>query len=73
MCWNYDDDELIFDIRVTRYFAELGPMKRNVVSVASRFYDPRRILSPVTIQFKVFFQKLCLAKVSWDEPFQANY
>ena len=53
---------------MTRDFVELEPTKRNVVSVASRFYDPLGIVSPVTIQFKVFFQKLCLAKVSWDEP-----
>ena len=43
-------------------------MMRNVVSIASRFYDPLKIVSPVTIQFKVFFQELCLAKVSRDEP-----
>ena len=44
--WNYDDDELIFDVRVTRDFVELEPMKRNVVSVALRFYDTFGIVSP---------------------------
>ena len=72
MCWNYDDDELIFDVKVTRGFVELEPTKRNVVSVESRFYDTLRIVSPVTIQFKVFFQILSLAKVLWDELYSSE-
>ena len=29
-------------------------------------------MSPVTIQLKVFLQKLCLAKVLWDEPYSSE-
>ena len=42
--------------------------KQQIVSVASRFYDPLGLISPVTIQFKMLFRDLCLSKVGWDEP-----
>ena len=36
--------------------------------MATRFYDPLGVVSPCTVQFKVLFQKLCEAKLDWDEP-----
>ena len=47
--------------------ADLEPKKRDVVSLASRIYDPIGILSPVTIQFKVLFQRICELKIGWDD------
>jgi len=47
---------------------ELQPTKRNVVSTVSRFYDTMGFLTPVVIRFKVLFQRLCRAKVDWDQP-----
>lgn len=46
---------------------KVEPTKRNVVSLATRIYDPFRIISPVTMQFKILAQKLCEAKLRWDE------
>ena len=43
------------------------PTKRSVVSISARFFDPLGIISPVTVLFKIFCQKLCEAKVGWDE------
>ena len=41
-------DALIFDLTEIANFArDLEPTKRNVVSVAAKFYDPFRFLSPV--------------------------
>ena len=40
--------------------------KRNVVSLIGKFYNPLGFLAPVTIKFKVFFQKLCRDKLEWD-------
>ena len=42
-------------------------MKRNVMSLAAKFFDPLSIVSPLTINFKVFFQRLCESKVDWDQ------
>lgn len=46
----------------------IEPTKRNVISVASRFYDPLGVLSPFTVRFKILFQELCMKEVGWDEP-----
>lgn len=47
---------------------EVQPTKRNVESTVSRFSDPRGFLTPVVIRFKVLFQRLCRAKIDWDQP-----
>ena len=69
VCWNFDEDHLIFDARCISGAADVShPTKRIVVSVATRFYDPLGILAPFIVQFKMLFQELCKAKISWDEP-----
>lgn len=66
--WNSSDDTLAFDLSELSSMAmELHPTKRNVVSLVGRFYDPLGYLSPVTIRFKTLFQRLCQARVDWDE------
>ena len=42
-----------------------SPTKRAIVSLVGKFYDP---LGPVVINFKIFLQKLCEAKLGWDQP-----
>ena len=67
--WNPMKDALIFDLNEIANFArDLEPTKRNVVSVAAKFYDPFGFLSPVVIEFKLFFQELCRMKIGWDDP-----
>ena len=41
-------------------------MKRNVISLVGRIYDPLGFLAPVTIRYKILFQKLCKSKIDWD-------
>lgn len=68
VCWNVTTDCLCFNFReVARIARDLKPTKRNVISIVGRFYDPLGFLSPVTIQFKVFMQRLCKLKLSWDK------
>ena len=33
------------------------PTKRNAVSLATRFFDPLGIISPITVRFKLLFQQ----------------
>ena len=61
--WNPMEDLLIFGLTEI----DLEPTKRNVVSVAAKFYDPFGFLSPVVIEFKLFFQELCRMKIGWDD------
>ena len=62
--WNPLKDVFIFDLtEIANYARDLQPTKRNVVSVAAKFYDPFGFLSPVIIEFKLFFQELCKTKI----------
>ena len=47
---------------------QIEPMKRHKVSVVGRIYNPLGYLSPVVVQFKIFFQELCESKIDWDQP-----
>ena len=38
------------------------------MSLVGKFYDPIGFLAPVTIRFKMLFQKLCRDKMEWDCP-----
>lgn len=65
--WRPSDDCFVFDVSAVVEFAStLEPTKRHVISTVSKFFDPLGFLTPVTIRFKVFFQKLCERKVDWD-------
>ena len=52
---------------VSKLAKEVHPTKRNVVSVAAGIYDPLGIISPTTVQLKMFAQKLCKAKIGLDD------
>ena len=47
---------------------DVEPIKRHVVAIVGKFYDPMGFLSPTVIQFKMFFQQLCQSKLAWDQP-----
>ena len=71
--WNPLKDVFMFDLtEIASYARDLQPTKRNVVSVAAKFYDPFGFLSPIIIEFKLFFQELCKTKVGWDDPLNGN-
>ena len=64
------NDSLAFELSELSTSADaLQPTKRNVVSQIGRFHDP---LAPFTIKFKVLFQKICQAKLSWDDAYPGN-
>ena len=66
--WDYTQDRLCFDVgEISHHMKKSEPTKRNVVGMATRFFDPLGIVAPVTIQFKMFFQQLCEAGVNWDD------
>ena len=56
--WNPLKDVFIFELtEIANYARDLQPTKRNVVSVAAKFYDPFGFLSPIIIEFKLLFQE----------------
>lgn len=71
--WDFLHDTFLFNIgEISCYMEHSEPTKRNVVSMAARFFDPLGVVSPVTILFKIFFQHLCKAGVTWDEPLMGD-
>ena len=67
--WNVDKDEFCFGIgEIAHTMEDLKPTKRNLVSIATRFFDPLGVVTPVTVLFKMFCQQLCEVKIGWDEP-----
>ena len=57
-----------FDVSsLAQVATESQPTKRNVVSLVGRFYNPLGFLSPITIRFKILFQRLCRNKLGWDD------
>ena len=64
--WLVDSDLFSFDMtEINQFLSTVQPTERNVVGMSARFYSPLGIMSPVTVQFKIFFQQLCKAKVNW--------
>ena len=74
MRWNPADDTLVFDIHhICKLATEMEPTKRKIVGIASRFYDPLRILSPITVRFKLMFQDLCVKELNWDDQLSGEH
>ena len=62
--WNPNNDCLVFDLSdLSDVAADLQPTKSNLVSLVGRIYDPLGFLAPITIKFKILFQKLCQSKL----------
>ena len=59
-------------VQLQRYVAtDVEPTKWNVATVGW-FYDPLGFISSIVIRFKVLFQKLCEAKMPWDQPLEGK-
>lgn len=66
--WDVVQDNLVFDIgQVADTMEPLEPTKRNLASVIAKFFDPLGVVCPVIIPFKMLYQQLRIAKVSWDD------
>ena len=66
--WNVSDDEFVYNF--DKFLTKCDGMKltkRNILSVASSFYDHLGCISPVTARTKVIFQLLCKNKLDWDD------
>ena len=67
--WDIERDEFVVNVEsILEEALKTEPTKRNIIRIVSKIYDPMGLISPVIIQFKIFFQELCQSKISWDEP-----
>ena len=49
------------------YLKCLPPTKRSVLKLSVKLFDPLGLLSPFVVNMKIWFQKLCVDKVNWDD------
>ena len=59
--------ELTWSTTLQQLMSQSEPIKEILSSLSSQIYDPLGIISPVSVQLKIFAQKLCEAKLDWDE------
>lgn len=65
--WN-KNDEFVFEFSpIVAEALKLPVTKRSILSIGARFYDPQGIISPITMVSKLYYQKVCLDKCSWDQ------
>ena len=65
--WNHDTDELSVDLtHIVKSSEDLPVTKRTVLKVTARVYDPLGWISPILIDMKLLFQKICQTKGDWD-------
>ena len=57
--WDFLQYAFTFNIEdISYYMEDSEPTRRNVVSMNTQFFDPLDVISPVIVQFKMFFQCL---------------
>lgn len=62
--WNANTNQFVISLDdVADLAGNLEPTKRNIVSLVGKFYDPLGVLAPVVVQFKMFLQTMCEAKL----------
>ena len=65
--WDYKNDEFIFEFsQIILEANKLAPTKRSVLKITGMFFDPLGLILPIMIQSKLMFQRVCVAKFSWD-------
>lgn len=61
--WNSSSDHFFYVVRLT----DAVLLKRTVLSQLARIFDPLGWLTPVSFFAKIFFRRLCLLNLEWDQ------
>ena len=65
--WDTEQDQLYFELsEVLSYLHKLPPTKRSFLKLSAKIFDPLGFLNPFTVQLKLIFQQLYVARVYWD-------
>ena len=72
--WNTASDTLEFNFsNLVSEAKSLPPTKRSLLKISAKIFDPLRLLSPFTIQWKVLFQLLCNENIEWDDELSGEH
>jgi hypothetical protein len=66
ICWSTLTDGFEFHIPQNQFLLHECETKRNMLSDASKIFDPMGLLSPYTIRSKMLFQQLWNRGLQWD-------
>ena len=66
LIWNKSTDKLIYDINDIRNKFVDNPTKREALHAIASIFDPLGLINPVVVKFKVFSQKICVAKIDFQ-------
>nr|XP_047139172.1 uncharacterized protein LOC124815072 [Hydra vulgaris] len=65
--WDKDSDEFTYSFNgITSHYKHICS-KRDVMKFIASIFDPMGLINPVIVRCKCLFQKLCIAKYSWDD------
>ena len=66
--WDIKSDEFSFMFNdIIETAQSLSITKRNILKVASMFFDPLGLICPLVLQVKILFKEACSIKVNWDD------
>ena len=54
------------------YIKSLPPTKISVLKCSAKLFDPLGLISPFTMNLKMWFQKLCSDKADWDDHLEGE-
>lgn len=66
LLWTPSIDELSFKIDMKAFYASKSSTKRQLLSDASKIFDPCGYLSPITIKAKIAMQDIWKSGTDWD-------
>ena len=64
----YDDKFIFKFFKIVEFASGLIATEKNVLSVASKLYNPLGICSPLFVRVKILLQEACRTKYGWDTP-----
>ena len=71
--WDTVIDASRFDFaEVVEYLKSLPPTKRSVLKGSANLFHPLGLISPFTVNLKMWFQKLCSVKAKWDDHLEGE-
>ena len=69
--WNKNNDKFVFDFsNIIEIVNEIDSAKRNILKL---IFDTLGLISPIVLQLKLLFKKLCLSKYDSDSILSAEY
>jgi len=67
ICWNTITDSYLFNVLQSVLKMNDFETKRNLLSIASRIFDPMGLLSPFAVKAKILFQDLWQRGLEWED------